>query len=246
MGSAPALPAAAAKTAGKVSAAIADGVFGGADANKSITITSSRTVNVSIKRLNIGGTVTVTYGTDGDAKALLHHVKADVNVPGNFETTVGRSKRSRSAGNATVKLSVVEDGTGSAVVDPYTDISAGSTDEEIRITFTAPGTMDGGKVSLEIPGGWGAMQRNPSKLNYISVTGNSNVSLAEPVVGATSNTAVASITKLAKDKTFTFVYGGGTNPANNGVEVPTRTGDYSFIIRSDADNDTVYTSQPQP
>ena len=220
--------------------AIVDGVWGGADAAKSISISSSRTVNVSIKKLDVGGTVTVTYGTDGTAKALLHHVKADVKVPGNFETTVGRSKRSRSAGSATVKLGVVDDGTGSATIDPYTDISADSTDEEIRIKFTAPGTMDGGKVSLEIPGGWGAMQRNPSKLNYISVTGNSNVSLEEPVVGSSSNTAVASITKLAQGKTFTFVYGGGTNPANNGVEVPARIGKYNFIIRSDADNDTVY------
>ena len=80
----------------------------------------------------------------------------------------------------------------------------------ISIKFTAIGTMDDGSVSLDLPStGWGLMQRDPSQRNYIQISGNSNVTLESPAINETSSKAVAKITKLGADQSFTFVYGDG-------------------------------------
>ena len=53
-----------------------------------------------------------------------------------------------------------------------TEINAGSTTNEIVVTFTAKGAMDLGAVSLELPNDdWGAMQDDELELNYIEVSG---------------------------------------------------------------------------
>ena len=198
---------------------------------------SGRTVNVVIKRLDVGEAVTIKYGTDEDdkdsEKALLHYVANDaVRVSGTFRASPNAS--TRSAGSVSVRLNNVKDGTGSATLSP-TSIAAGSDNQAIEVVFTAAGTMDGGKVSLEIPSGWGAMQEDPTQRNYVTVRGSAVSSLT-----VSGSSAEATIRTLGKGGSIRFIYGGGTSSSNNGVEVQDNIGIAQFTIKSDGDGNEVF------
>ena len=200
---------------------------------------SGRTINVAIKQLDIQESVTIKYGGGEDEKesekAVLHYVANDaITVRGTFR--VSSSANTQQTRSVTIKLNNVVDGTGSATLSP-TSVEAGSNNRVIQVTFTAAGTMNGGKVSLEIPSGeWGLMQDDPTKRNYVTVRGSSGVSL-ESVNGTST---VATIRTLAKGGSFHFIYGGGTTGSNNGVEVQNDTGTAAFTISSDGDGDGVF------
>ena len=231
LGSAPAANDAAAETAGMVSAA-PESVLEGTKQTEWITV-SGRTITVKIRKLDVGGSVTINYGIDGVAKSLLHNVAGDVKVIGNYRTSSG----ARPAGTAPITITNVEDGAAGAVTISPQQVEAGSNHGVVSVKFTALGTMDDGRVSLELPtSGWGTFQRDPAQRNYIQVSGNSNVSLEEPgvTVGESSNKAVAKITKLAAGQSFTFVYGGGSAGSANGVEVQDNIGVATFVIESDS------------
>ena len=219
---------------GRVTATSPDGEL---EANQPTV--SGRTINVAIKQLDIGESVTIKYGTDEDdkdsEKAVLHYVANNaINVRGTFR--VSSSANTQTTRSVTIKLNNVVDGTGSATLSP-TSVEAGSNNRVIQVTFTAAGTMNGGKVSLEIPSGeWGLMQDDPTKRNYVAVRGSGGVSL-ESVNGTST---VAAIRTLAKGGSFHFIYGGGTSSANNGVEVQNDPGITAFTINSDGDGDGVY------
>ena len=196
---------------------------------------SGRTINVAIKELTRTGTVTIKYGTDEDdkesEKAVLHHVAGAVRVSGTFR--VSSSAGTSSAGSETITLNNVKDGTGSATLSP-TSIAAGSNNQAIEVVYTAAGTMNGGKVSLEIPPGWGPMQEDPTQRNYVTVRG----SVSELEVR--SSGAIATIRTLGKGGSIRFIYGGGTSSSNNGVEVQDNIGTAQFTIRSDGDGNEVF------
>ncbi len=199
---------------------------------------SGRTINVAIQQLDIGDRVTIKYGTDVDEKesekAVLHYAANDaIRISGNFLVASGAG--TRTTGPVTIRLTNIADGTGSATLTP-TSIEAGSNDQVIQVVFTAAGTMNGGKVSLEIPSGWGLMQDDPTRRNYVTVRGSGGVSL-ESVNGSN---AVATVRTLSRGGSFRFIYGGGTGGANNGVEVQDNTGTADFTIRSDGDGDGVF------
>ncbi len=222
------------KTAGRVAVSGNAKTSGGVAAigNDQITV-SGRTVSVAIGQLNVGDSVIITYGSTADdgKAAVLHHVAADVEVTGSFRTASGGS--TRTAGTVTVTLGNIIDGKGVAVLSPAS-IEAGSSNRALEVTFTAAGTMDGGAVSLELPSGWGSMQNDPQKRNYITTRG-SGVSSLE--IG--SNLVIATIDKLAKGGSFRFVYGGGTG-ADVGAEVQDVVGTADFKIKSDGDGDGVF------
>ena len=127
-----------------------------------------------------------------------------------------------------------------AVLSP-TSVEAGSNHRAIEVTFTAAGTMDGGKVSLEIPTGWGDMQNDPTKRNYLT-TRDSGVDSLD--VG--SRRAIATIGELAKGESFRFIYGGGTAGDSNGIEVQDSVGIAVFTIKSDGDGDEVFKAVNPP
>ena len=202
---------------------------------------SGRTVNVAINRMEIGESVTVTYGdttnddgtTDDNQKAEFHYVANEsVKVSGTFR--VSSSASTRSAGSVPVRLENVMDGTGSATLSP-TAVEAGSDNRAIEIVFTASGTMNGGAVSLEIPSDWGSMQDDPTRRNYLTTRGSAVSSLT---VG--SNTAIAEVRTLGRGGSIRFIYGGGTSRANNGVEVQDHTGIAQFTIKTDGDGDGIF------
>ena len=229
LGSAPAANDADAETAGMVSASYEGGTLEGTKQTEWITV-SGRTITVKIRTLDIGGSVTINYGIDGVAQSLLHNVAGDVKVIGNYRTSSG----ARPAGTAIVEITNVMDGAAGPVTIGPQQVEAGSNHGVVSVKFTALGTMDDGRVSLELPtSGWGTFQRDPAQRNYVQVSGNSNVSLEEPAVGESSNKAVAKITKLAAGQSFTFVYGGGSAGSANGAEVQDNIGVATFVIESD-------------
>ena len=236
LGSAPAASDAE-DTAGTVDVSIDGGKLKGAKKVDQIKV-SGRTITVHIERLDITGSVTVTYGKGAAKSATVVAAKAgDVKVIGNYRTSTG----TRPAGIATVKILNVADGAAGTVTISPQQVEAGSNHGVVSIKFTALGTMDGGQVSLELPGsGWGTFQRDPAQRNYIQVSGNSSVALTEPTVGETGSKAVAKITKLAAGQSFTFVYGRGSGGSANGAEVQDSIGVATFTIESDGDGDDLF------
>ena len=146
---------------------------------------SSRTITVNIDTLNVGGSVTITYGA-GDAEketAVLNAKAGTIGINGNYRTSSGP----HSAGKAEVKIVNVEDGAAEEVTITPKQVEAGSNHSALYIKFTALGTMgDEGQVSVDLPSGWGPAQRDPAEHNYIRITGTSNVSIDSPAVGESS------------------------------------------------------------
>ena len=225
-----------AKTAGKVGLKITDGTSAKVDDDKNaIPEISKRVITVKLERLAKGGVVTVTYGTDGVGRAQVQKDKPSsgkITIDGRFRTSSG----SRSAGTVTVNIDNVADGAGSAEITSSATIEAGSNNGQIQVKFTAAGTMDKGKVSLEVPSGWGTPQTDPTKLNYIVVTPSSRVS----DLGIQGNTAIATITKLGSGDSLYFGYGGGTGGDNNGVVVQDNIAVAQFYISSDGEGDDIF------
>ena len=199
---------------------------------------SGRTVVVAVGRLDVGGSVTVQYGGDADSeKAVLHYMSGEVDVTGAFR--VASDISTRTAGTVTITLGPIGDGIGEATLSPVS-VEAGSNTQSIKVTFTAAGTMGDGKVSLEIPSGWGSLQTDPTKRNYVT-THPAPGSTVVSALAVTSTKAVATIGTLGRGGTLTFILGGGTTGANNGVEVQDDVGIVAFTIKSDGDGDDVFT-----
>jgi len=199
---------------------------------------SGRTINVAIKRLDVNQSVTIKYGTDEDdkesEKAVLHYTANDaIRIFGTFRVSPGTGGTTQPV---TIKLNNITDGTGSATLSPIS-VEAGSNNRAIEVVFTAAGTMNGGKVSLEIPSGWGLMQEDPTKRNYITTRGSAVSSLEVRGVSA-----IATVRTLSRGGSFRFIYGGGTTSSNNGVEVQDDPGIAAFTIKSDGDGDEVFAS----
>ena len=139
-----------------------------------------------------------------------------------------------------VQVLNVGDGIGTASISAGgLSVQSGISTDVVMVRFTASGTMDGGHVSLQLPSGWGPMQRDPAKFDYIKID-ESGVILVEPTVDSLgSNRAIAQITKLAAGQSFSFVYGSGTGGTNNGITAQDNLDPAEFIIKTDGDaNDT--------
>ena len=100
----------------------------------------------------------------------------------------------------------------------HKEVSAGSTDEEITVDFTAVGSMDGGAVRLVIPDDWGDLQdEDATEANYVEVDvvegrGSAEANVADRAV-------IANLTGVEKGSVVRFSYGGGTVASRNGAEV---------------------------
>ena len=200
-------------------------------------VKSGGTITADIKDLGVGGTVTIKY-----ADGILNAKSQDVPITALFKTSEGGS--SRTAGTATVRIGKIADGTGTAIIKTNYGrslvesglIEAGSNHRVVTVEFTAVGTMDGGAVSLEIPPGWGAMQNDPTKRNYVTARG-----VGVESVDQQGSQTIVNISKLAASQSFDIIYGGGTGTrATNGVEVQDGLGTAQFKIKSDGDGDGVF------
>ena len=136
-----------------------------------------------------------------------------------------------------VEISNVADGYGTATIS-HKEVSAGSTDQEIMVDFTAVGSMDGGAVRLVIPDDWGDLQdEDATEANYVEVDvvegrGSAEANVADRAV-------IANLTGVQAGSVVRFTYGGGTVASRNGAEVqPSIAGPKApaaFEIESDGD-----------
>ena len=197
---------------------------------------SNRTINVGVKRMDVGESITITYGSSRDQgkPAVLSDVSGNVTVVGTFKTSAGVS--ARRAGTVTVTIGNIVDGLGSVQIPVgQRSVEAGSNHRTVEIEFVAVGTMDGGQVSLEMPAGWGSLQEDPTLRNYVTTRG-----LGVSALDISGNRVIATLGQFAKGDSFRFIIGGGTGGDNNGIEVQDSVGTTAFGIRSDGDGDNVF------
>ena len=191
-----------------------------------------------------GKSVTIQYGVDPDGdkdyRAVMPSVAGDVVAKGHFLAAKGFT--TYLVREMDVEITNVEDGHGTATIRP-TSVEAGSDDNKITVKFKASGSMGGGRVSLEIPAGWGEMQNvSSTDPNYVTVT-----SRVEGVAGNYDDLDDADgdsrvIAELPDDfgagKEVTFTYGGDPGTAEANAVAQDSVADYaSFIIESDGDGD---------
>ena len=217
--------------------------------NKFVSVAGS-VVSVTIENMDLGDSVWIDYGTTAEdgKQAVLGYMSGDVKVTGTFRASANTS--TRSVAPITIKLGKIGDGIGltsktqSPVTLVPTSTKAGSRiGNAIQVTFTAAGTMDGGKVALEIPttGDWGPMQDDPTKRNYVTTSPVPGSAIVNSIaIEANGRRAVATINKLDRGGSFSFIYGGGTVPANNGVDVQNDVGTATFTVLSDGNGDGVF------
>ena len=220
---------------GRVSVAAGTGVSLDDTAADQLKV-GSGTATVKIKEMPKGGTVTITYGGNAKEVATVQaNAEEDIVIRGSFKASA--NSQARSAGSVKVEVTNVADGSGTATIMVSTGddfVQAGSIRNEIRVRFTAAGTMDEGKVSLQIPTSWGRLQQDRTKRNYIAVEGDASLETV------TSSRTVAKIDELEKDDYITFVYGGGTGGSKSGAQVQDEIGIAEFTIKSDGDGDGVF------
>ena len=150
------------KTAGMITAVASGGMIAKTDGDDRLPVISNQVITVKLESLPKGETVTIEYGTDPVGIAQVQTDKpsdGEITIDGRFRTSSGP----RSAGTVTVNIGNVADGTGSAEITTSESIEAGSNDDYVQVKFTAVGTMDDGKVSLEVPHRLGHPTDRPHK-----------------------------------------------------------------------------------
>ena len=194
-------------------------------------------------RLNEGDSVTVRYGDAPDPmKYPVHISRSVVGTSGNdadglavhgwYRASGEAGFRPRSTGTIRIDVTNVEDGTGTVTVTSPS-VRASSTDNLIRITYTAIGTMDGGAVRLIIPDTWGAAQRDDNTAaNHIHVAAAGNGAVLTDFEVLNSGRSVeANLTTFGEGSKVMFTYGGGVG-ANKGAVAQAEIGEATFIVQS--------------
>ena len=219
---------------GEVTATIdKDGTVGDGAATKIAAgeIKTGRQVTITVDALPQGGHVDVTY-----SNAVVQYTADTVDFIGEFKASPA-DRLPRRAGRVEVEITNVADGSGSATIStgtsPAHTARAGSTDNKITVKFTAPGSMGGGQVALELPSGWGGMQAdNDDEPNYIKVEAGSGGTLDSSTPAYVGrDVVVANLEDFEKDDTVTFTYGYGSGD-ESGAEAPSEIGVGEFVVSS--------------
>ena len=205
-----------------------------------------RTLTLGVPELAIHGVVKVTINkAEHKTTKIVSYVTVQSDateddkpekIDGYFWTSGSRG-RGYNAGAVEIEISNVKDGYGNATIS-HKEVSAGSTDQEIMVDFTAVGSMDGGAVRLVIPDDWGDLQdEDATEANYVEVDvvegrGSAEANVADRAV-------IANLTGVQAGSVVRFSYGGGTVASRNGAEVEpsirTDKDPAAFEIESDGD-----------
>ena len=216
------------ETKDNVLGAVTVGGTGGADHDTDLRV-SGRSITVAVESLTVGQTVTVTYGHTGK-RAKVQNNAGLVTIQGYYRASKN-SSRIR-AGTVEIEVTNAVSGTGTGTVRPTT-AKGGSIDETFTIVYEAAGTMDGGRISLQHPSGWGSFETDPAKLNYISVRGSGGATIEETDNGG--SIIIVTLGKCPPRSRVTFTYGAGTG-ANRGARVQDATGIATFTIQSQGED----------
>ena len=181
------------------------------DADTTLKV-SGYEIRVNITKMVAKGTVfTIQYGKDGDDNKYQGQVASeagDVEIIGRFNS--GLASRGHPAGRIAVTIDNVADGSGTAMISTNNSsdrqaVKAGSKGNTITVIYTAEGDMDGGKVSLEIPEGWGPMQElDDEEDNYIEVNA-SRSEVDQDEIDYGDRFVVVNLKEFGKNDSFQFV-----------------------------------------
>ena len=191
-------------------------------------------------KLGRGDFVIIRYGTpdtkhpvhiSASARGTAASDEDGLSIRGYFKVSA-TGFTERDAGRIWVDITNVKDGTGTATITPPS-VRADSTDNLIRVAYTAIGTMDDGAVRLSIPEDWGAAQRDDAeKPNYIKVTvSGSGAKLANFEVLDNGRTVQANLTTFGLGDNVSFAYGGSSG-ANRGAVAQADLGEAVFLVES--------------
>ena len=191
-------------------------------------------------KLDPGSSVIIRYGTP-DTKypvQISESVKGTsgsdedgLSIKGYYKVSSATGFPERDAGRVRVDITNVKDGTGTATVTPPS-VRANSTDNLIRVVYTAIGTMDGGAVRITIPQNWGLPQNDDvEKPNYVKVTVSSGAKLTSEVLHDDGRFVQANLTTLGAGDNVSFTYGGGRG-ASKGAVAQADLGDAVFLVES--------------
>ena len=185
-----------------------------------------RTVAISVPSLTEGSNIVFTY--TGTAQ----------NVAGTaiFETRTrlfNTGTLTSIAEAPTLAVKNVAKGTGTVTfntgdpVDP-SRVAAASSGNQITFDFKAVGTMDGGAVSMDVPGDWSSPQRVSGVAGYVTASTPSGGSVGEVAVNG-QNVTVPIIT-LGPGQIVRIVYGSGSG--SSGAVAQANAGGATFVFRS--------------
>ena len=205
------------------------------------------TIDPTKGKLGIGESVTIRYGTAdltkypvviSDSKRGTPDSDEDgLSIRGYYRVSTDFSRRD--AGRVWVDITNVNDGTGTVTVRPDS-VRAGSTNNLIRVVYTAIGTMDGGAVRLTIPETWGAAQNDDNKKsNYINVTATGGGVLTNFEVLDNGRSIQANLKTLSSGSNVEFAYGGS---GDKGAEAQADIGMVTFAVESRGSGDGTFTA----
>ncbi|RKU14344.1 hypothetical protein C6502_00555 [Candidatus Poribacteria bacterium] len=197
-------------------------------------------------KLGIGESVTIRYGTadltkypvviSNSARGTSASDEDGLSIKGSYRVATDFSERD--AGRVWVDITNVKDGTGTATVSPDI-VRAGSTNNLIRVVYTAVGTMNGGAVRLTIPETWGAAQNDDNKQpNYIKVTATGGGVLTDYEVLDNGRSIQANLKTFSNGSKVEFAYGGS---ANKGAVAQADIGEVTFAVESRGSSDGTFT-----
>ena len=124
-----------------------------------------------------------------------------------------------------LKLAMAADGSGTCNLSPIQVIE--NIDTTLTFTFTAEETMDGGSITIEVPGGWSAPQASSGTAGYTVATSTGTIG----ALSFSSQTITVPITGLANTQIITIVYGSGGGTSSTRVPSAVgRGGSYSISV----------------
>ena len=124
-------------------------------------------------------------------------------------------------------------GSGSAVVDPSTDVAAGATGTW-RVVYTAGESFNAGTVRVTVPAGWTAPQAGDSTAaGYVTVS--TSHAGGAPSLTVVGRTITVSVGALAVGETVTVAWGDDSGGAEAGARVtaPTTPRVDTLLVESD-------------
>ena len=107
-------------------------------------------------------------------------------------------------------------------------VAAASSGNQITFDFKAVGTMNGGAVSMDVPGNWSPPQRTQGVAGYVTVSAPSGGSLGAASVSG--NTVTVPINTLAADQIVRIVYGSGSG--SSGAVAQDNAGGATFVFKT--------------
>jgi len=126
-----------------------------------------------------------------------------------------------------IQFVLAADGSGTCTLSPSQVTE--NTIETLTFTFTASETMDGGSITITVPGGWSVPQGTSGIEGYTVASSTGTIG----TITFSGQTLTVPITTLASSETITVVYGSGGDLSKAKVQdVTGRGGSVLFAVSS--------------